>query len=227
MATIVGITDSDKILTDASVFTEPTGFQILSQTYVTTRAGLASIVPQYLDPHPDFPTMAVDTINTSNIDGGLAQITITYVGLLSKSGQSYIATPSAEIPPQDTVDTVLLPPPTISLMPKQTELHFPFILTISCITKFATQDDISLITHQFGAGEPAPVQFRGVPIPQPSAKPYVKYEDIKENIGLPNPGQAKVFQYNGIRSIGAAVDKKGFFALVSVTYHESFSKKNE
>jgi hypothetical protein len=112
-------------------------------------------------------------------------------------------------------------------MPKQTELQFPFILTISCITKFATQDDISLITHQFGAGEPAPVQFRGVPIPQPSAKPYVKYEDIKENIGLPNPGQAKVFQYNGIRSIGAAVDKKGFFALVSVTYHESFSKKNE
>lgn len=116
--TIIGLTDTTKVLNSAVFTKNPIGLGVLVETYTLTPAGISSFNPSPLDPHPIFPTLVVETVNSSDISGGLKQVIVRYVGSILKESEQYIGKPSAEVPEQPTslLDSEL-PPPTITLLP--------------------------------------------------------------------------------------------------------------
>lgn len=218
MATIVGLNNSTKILNDASVFTESTGLQTLSQTYTVTREGLSDFVPNYLDPHPDFPTMAVQSYSTQNLDGELASIQINYIGLLAQGAEKYITYPSSQIPTQPSVESITFPKPNISLptAPVGSYLHFPFIVNLQFIETQNQQRLNSLITI-FNAQTQTkiPQIWRGLVLPNSPVQPYISY---------PQPGTTgSILYYYGLICKAMNIEKRGFFSLVYVTFSDGFA----
>jgi hypothetical protein len=218
MATIVGLDSTTKILNDASVFTQSTGLQTLSQTYTVTRAGLSDFVPSYLDPHPDFPTMAVESYSTQNLDGELARLQINYIGLLAAGAEKYITYPSSQIPSQPTVHTITFPKPNISLptAPVGSYLHFPFVVNLQFI-ETQNQQRINSLIEIFNAQTQTkmPQAWRGLVLPNSPVQPYTSH---------PQPGTTgSILYYFGVVCKAMNIEKRGFFSLVYVTFGDSYS----
>lgn len=116
--TIIGLTDTTKVLNSAVFTKNPIGLGVLVETYTMTPAGVAAFNPSYLDPHPIFPTLVVETVNSSDINGGLKQVIVRYVGAILKESEQYIGKPASEVPEQPaSLSDFELPPPTITLLP--------------------------------------------------------------------------------------------------------------
>ena len=218
MPNIIGLNNTTKILNRASVFTDRTGIQTLSQTFTTTADGLPNFVPKYLDPHPDFPTMAVDQFSTEILDGGLARLQIIYVGLLGAGAERYISYPSTQIPSQPTVKTIAFPKPNISQPIAQpgTYLHCPFIVNLQFI-EIAIQkrtDELLTIFSQQNLTS-IPLTWRGIELPQSPVAPYYSFP--------PPFSTGASISYFGLCARSISFEKRGFFNVVYVAFFDTFS----
>jgi len=224
MPTIIGLNNTTKILNRASVFTDRTGIQTLSQTFTTTADGLPNFVPTYLDPHPDFPTMAVNAFNTEILDGGLARLQITYVGLLGPGAEQYISAPSSQIPSQPTTKTISFPKPNISQPIAQpgTYIHCPFVVNLQFI-EAVSQKRTDALLRIFNPQAPTaiPLTWRGLELPQSPVAPYVQGPIAGAINGKDR--QFFGFSYYGLQARSISFEKRGFFNIVYVLFMEGFS----
>jgi len=98
-ATIVGSPSPTASATNAKVLRrqqyqkDMNGLETLVETYTIQSQNLLSIIPEKDTKHTAFSTatskyarMAVETISTSELDGGLTELSVTFVGLTSSSG---------------------------------------------------------------------------------------------------------------------------------------------
>lgn len=98
-STIIGLGEglTQRIINSRSVTTEDVGIQRLTESYTCTSfsAGLVaepdsgSNLPQIYSIHPEFSNMSCENVQVTNLDGGLAEITAQYVGLLADSATFY------------------------------------------------------------------------------------------------------------------------------------------
>ena len=209
---IIGLTDTTKIINSASVSRDSNGLQVLSETITVTEGGLASFTPKYLDPRPDFPTMAAETINTSRGSGGLCTISVNYVGLLAEGAEKFVGLPSAEIPNQPSLQSIEFPKPNIQIFNPLGQkgvawLHFPGILSVQFLD-IATPKATKLLLDIFQPYiRQMPAFFRGVNLPNPGVLPYLKGNTL----------------YSGFYVSSFSTQKRGFFNIVSVTAQDSIS----
>lgn len=216
MSNIVGLTDTTKILTRSSLSAEASGMQVLLQSIVVTKNGASLFTPKYLDPHPDFPTMSVETISTNFMEGGLAEISIQYVGLLAKGSEKYVSLPSEQIPTQPIMQQNFKPDffpkayYSLSHNPGQS-LYFPFIVQLKFID-VQSQRRINTLSALFSPAQRTriPTKWRGLQIPGSTRFPFTDYTFNRNLV------------YYGV--ICRAVDfrKRGFFCEVTATFSESY-----
>lgn len=115
---IIGLNSNNKILNSAVFNKDKVGFGVLVETYTLTPEALENFNPQNLDPHPNFPTLTVETTNTEDINGGLKRLVVRYIGAIKPSSEQYIGKPASEIPDQpDELDESDFAPPEIILFP--------------------------------------------------------------------------------------------------------------
>jgi len=82
-----------KVLRRQQYQKESNGLETLVETYIVQSQNLISIIPAKNTTHSafstattKFPRMAVESISTSEQDGNLSELNVTYVGLASSSG---------------------------------------------------------------------------------------------------------------------------------------------
>lgn len=113
MATIVGLTDSQKILNSASLSTSDVGLQNIVESYTLTRGGLDNFNPKTNEPHPLFPTMACLSSDISSVSGDLRVLNIRWVGLLEQGSEKYVGADPSVVPSQPQIIETF-PAPIIS-----------------------------------------------------------------------------------------------------------------
>lgn len=216
MSNIIGLTSTTKILAKSSLTRESSGIQTLSQTIVTTRAGASVFTPKLLDPHPDFPTMAVESVTTDFMSGGLAEIDISYVGLIQKGAEQYVSLPTSQIPPQpkmlQTFRPDFFPKPNYNLRQNPAvTIYFPYIVELQFID-IQNQRRLKFLSNTFNPKERTkiPLQWRGSQLPS--------------TIGLPfSSVPEKDLIYYGIICRSIDFRKRGFFSEVTVSFSESYT----
>lgn len=95
-AVIVGLptsSTSSKVLRRQGYEKATNGLESITETYIVQTQNLLSIIPAKDTKHSDFSTatnkyqrMAVESISTSEQEGGLTELNVLYVGLTSSSG---------------------------------------------------------------------------------------------------------------------------------------------
>lgn len=95
-AEIIGLpssSTSSKVLRRQGYEKEVNGLETITETYIVQTQNLLSIIPAKDTKHSAFSTainkyqrMAVESISTSEQDGGLTELNVLYVGLTSSSG---------------------------------------------------------------------------------------------------------------------------------------------
>lgn len=90
MPTIVGLSGSNKIVTNRSVSTEETGIQRYTEKFVTTTfgAGIGSnsmanegaAIPEIYSQSTRYSFMNVDSVSVAEKPGDLAEVTVNYIG---------------------------------------------------------------------------------------------------------------------------------------------------
>lgn len=216
MKQIIGLQDSDRILTNASLSTEASGMQVLSQTFVTTTDGLQYFNPKVSDPHPDFPTMSIESVSKNFMPGSLISFNINSVGVLGENAQQYINLTGSAVPKQPTLSSVLppnfLPKPTYSLFQNQGEyLYYPFIVQLSFVD-ILNQKQVEKILQIFNykAQTKIPLQWRGLVLPRLTID--VSTIELKNIV------------YYGILCKSTTIEKRGFFCNVTVSFAETFAR---
>ena len=95
-AVIVGLptsSTSSKVLRRQGYEKAINGLESITETYIVQTQNLLSIIPEKDTKHSDFSTatnkyqrMAVESISTSEQEGGLTELNVSYAGLTSSSG---------------------------------------------------------------------------------------------------------------------------------------------
>lgn len=217
MNNIIGLTDSTKVITSSSLLVEPSGMQVLSQTIVVTSEGMNLFMPKYLDPHPDFPTMAVESVSTKFLVGGLVEITIQYVGLLQPGAEKYISTPSEQIPRQPNLQQInkrgFFPKANYNLLHNPgNSLYFPYIVELQFID-IQNQKTLNTLTALFNPLDRTriPTKWRDTNLPASVKFPFTDYST------------SRTLFYYGIVCRAVDFKKRGFFCEVRATFSESYN----
>lgn len=243
--TIIGLTDTTKVLNSAVFTKNPIGFGVLVETYTLTPAGISSFNPSPLDPHPIFPTLVVETVNSNDINGGLKQVIVRYVGAILKESEQYIGKPASEVPEQPTslLDSEL-PPPTITLLTAGKKQLLPSQYYDGSISS-------SLFFSLIGTGE-----SRGtwVSFPYIANITYLEYASLENEatlfdnyivnvtnmptefrgIELPKPisgpfddvAVSASVQYYGVRLSSISVKRTGVFNEITLSFKDFFYANN-
>jgi hypothetical protein len=206
---IIGLTATSKILNSASLTRDNSGMQTLTQVYTMKKTGIDSYLPEYLDPHPNFPTMATQQTSISYLPGGFAQISINYLGLIEPGMEQYIWSDSASIPSQPSVEDISLPKGKYSIQPAvggrgTTWFAFPGIVNFEFISP-DTQKMVNALTTIFTPIETfIPLSYQGTSLPQSPVPP-----------GIYPP-----YAYRGLVTKSISFEKRGFFNIVRVTFSD-------
>ena len=246
--TIIGLTDTTKVL-NSSVFTKNTiGLGVLVETYTMTPAGVAAFNPSYLDPHPIFPTLVVETVNSTDINGGLKQVIVRYVGAILKESEQYIGKPASEVPEQPTsLDESDLPPPTITLLPAGRKQLMPSQLNDGTLTVsqffaiIATGDSkgswvsfpyILSISYLEQATEDNELSFFSTYQPLITDLPS-EFRGIEIPKAISGPFQDALFsypgtaiEYYGVKLRSTSIKRTGLFNEITLSFQDYFRGYN-
>jgi hypothetical protein len=196
-----------KVLQRQNFNKEPNGLETIIEAYAIKTENRDSIVPNKDTVHSAFSSsvktyerMVVESVTTEEMDGGITQMLVTYVGLTSESG---------------------LPPAIVRLIPTTNEGVYgpPAIIEIEYITdRSETQYMSGLVGENNGALPLAggfiskikmPQFVNGVKTPVDPQEPF-----FKQSAGL-------LIQYDGYCLLSKACEKRGLFLVARDVYHES------
>lgn len=242
-STIIGLGEglTQRIINSRSVTTEDVGIQRLTESYTCTSfsAGLVaepdsgSNVPQIYSIHPEFPNMSCESVQVTNQDGGLAEITAQYVGFLADS-VTFVWPP--DLAPSIVSITPVIGSGGVSVAPgvryfpageriRSTMFpsngdwaHYPIVVEIRFIDSVDNETDLY---SNWRVGQTLmPTNFRGVKIPEPETAPY----------NLPPPevpsgfiGTLYGFIYRGVVLSGLSVNRRGrLYNEIRATFKDKF-----
>lgn len=185
-----------------------TGLETLSETYYIQTQNLASLMPAKDTLHSAYSTaitkysrMAVESISSSEQDGGITELNVTYVGLTSSSG---------------------LPPAVVNVIPQEGAGVFgpPVVIEAQFVTDVSVE---ALIRGQFSSlsyGSPAananqiqmPSQINGTALPSNPRPPF-----SQQGAGLTS---SSYYRYDGYIVRDYQAIKRGIFHLATITFSE-------
>jgi hypothetical protein len=197
-----------KVLQRQNLNKEPNGLETIIEAYAIATANRDAIVPEKNTPHSVFsslkkyPRMVVESVVTEEMDGGLTQMLVTYVGLTLSSG---------------------LPPPVIRLIPSAGEGVYgpPLVIEAEYVTDVSETEFLAGQLARNNALEPVsvwqpvikmPAFINGVAMPQNPREPFFQTPD--------NGPRGIIAQYNGYCVLSKSCERRGLFLVARDTFHE-------
>lgn len=242
-STIIGLGEglTQRIINSRSVTTEDIGIQRLTESYTCTSfsAGLVADsesginLPQIYSIHPEFSNMSCESVQVTNQDGGLAEITAQYVGFLADSANFYwppdVSPSISSITPVIGSNGISVAP-GIRYFPAGEKIistrvpssgdwaHYPIIVEIRFID--SVDNETSLYSDWRVGQTPMPTEFRGVKIPEPETAPYI-LAPPESPPGF--TGTLYGFIYHGVVLSGLSVNRRGgLYNEIRATFKDKF-----
>lgn len=214
--TIIGSPSSgQKVLRRQSYQKDANGLETLSENYLVRSADLISLVPSKDVRHSvfstatlKFPRMAVESTSTSEQDGGISELNVTYVGLTSSSGL-----PPALVRTVPATGAGLYGPPIIIEVEFVSDSSVPQILAgkLSSLSIASTE-----------VPNPIPSQINGTALPTNPRSPFTN----RANLANLTTGEifrnagGLIFQYYGYCLKDTQATQRGQFLVVVLSYQE-------
>lgn len=238
MSNIIGLGQdlSHKVINSRAVITEELGIQRLTEVFTCTTftAGISaqedagSNLPAIYSIHPEFSNMSCESVNVSNMPGGLAEVTAQYAGFISDVSFIWPATSSPQISgggggSSNVSARVRFFPngERASVFQQGGEwLEYPLIVEIRFIDSIDNEEQL-YSDWRVGVTQ-MPTEFRGIKIPAPETGPYYTPPEIPN----PTPTGFTFFgvRYNGVILSGLSASRRGgLFNEVSATFKDKFS----
>lgn len=197
-----------KLLRRQNFQKEPVGLDTLVETYYIQTQNLASLIPAKDQLHSAYSTaitkysrMAVESISSSEQDGGITELNITYVGLTSSSG---------------------LPPAVVNIIPQEGAGVFgpPVVVQAEFVTDVSVAalvrgqfSSLSYGTPSAGVGQTQmPSQINGTSLPTNPRQPF-----SQEGTGL---ASSFYYRYDGYIVRDYQAIKRGIFHVATITFSE-------
>jgi hypothetical protein len=211
-STIIGTSltasTTSKVLKRQNFSKEPNGLETIIEVYAIKTENRDAIVPARDVVHSSFSSgtekysrMAVESVNTEEQDGGITEMSVTYVGMTASTG---------------------LPPAIVRLIPNTSEgvfgpkavidvefLYFgnqsQFMLDYSG----GVQDQLFSVVDTY---QSMPSSINGTALPVNPKTPYIQ---------APNGGGAGVIlDYRGYVQLSSGFTRRGQFLVANLVYHE-------
>jgi len=195
-----------KVLQRQNFNKEPNGLETIIEAYSIQTENRDAIVPNKDTIHSAFSSstkkytrMVVESVTTEEMDGGITQMLVTYVGLTSESG---------------------LPPAIVRLIPTANEGVYgpPAVIEIEYITDRSETQYMSGLPGENNGALPVggfvtkikmPQFINGVKTPVDPVEPF-----FQAGVGL-------IVQYDGYCLLSKACEKRGLFLVARDVFHES------
>lgn len=213
-ATIVGSPSPTASATNAKVLRrqqyqkDMNGLETLVETYTIQSQNLLSIIPEKDTKHTTFSTatskyarMAVESIATSEMDGGLTELNVTFVGLTASSG---------------------LPPAIVRIIPNTGSGIFgpPVVIEAEFITDLTEFQLLQGQYSSFSTANPAatdkifriPAFINGTPMPSNPRPPF-----NQSGTGL---SSAFLYRYEGYVMQNVQATRRGQFNVAVISFNE-------
>ena len=201
----IGATSTSKVLQRQNFNKEPNGLETIIESYAIKTENRDTIVPERFTLHSAFSSstkkyarMAVDSVATEEMDGGITQMLVTFVGLTTSSG---------------------LPPPIIRLIPSAGEGVYgpPLVIEAEYVTDVSeTQFMSGQLSQNNGAQQiglftttiKMPAFINGVAMPKDPREAFFQ------------AGTGLITQYSGYCVLSKSCEKRGLFLVARDTFHE-------
>jgi hypothetical protein len=206
---IIGTAINTKVLRRQNFSKEPNGLETIIEIYAIKTSNRDTLVPERFTPHSVFSSsskkyarMVVDSVVTEEEDGGITQMSVTFLGLTSSTG---------------------LPPAIVRLIPTPGARIFgpPMIIEAEYLTDKTETEFI-----RDGCGGPL-VEVGIIP---PYGRAFAMPSDINGTVMPKNPREpfksqlsGSAFNYHGYLQQSLAGEKRGLFLVVRVTFAEAKS----
>jgi len=241
MSNIIGLGQdlSLKVINSRSVITEELGIQRLTEKFTCTTftAGISaqedggSNLPAIYSIHPEFSNMSCESVNVSNMPGGLAEVVAHYAGFISNDVSfNWPATSSPQIRYGGGGGGSSNVSARVRFFPNGERasifsqggdwLEYPLIVEIRFIDSLDNEEQL-YSDWRVGVTQ-MPTEFRGIKIPGPEKEPYYTPPEIP----TPLPAGSTFFgvRYNGVILSGLSANRRGgLFNEVSATFKDKFS----
>jgi hypothetical protein len=202
---IIGSSIDSKVFQRQNFNKEPNGLETIIETYAIKTSNRDAIVPDRFVTHTSFSLsakkysrMVVESVVTEEMDGGITQMLVTFVGLTTSTG---------------------LPPPIVRLIPASGEGVYgpPLVIEAEYVT------DVS--ETQFTAGQLAQnnaLQVVGF------WEPVIKMPSFINGYAMPrdpippryNNGYGIIENYSGYCVLSKSCERRGLFLVARDTFHE-------
>lgn len=201
---IIGSSIDTKVLQRQNFNKEPNGLETIIEAYAIKTSNRDTIVPERFVTHASFSLsakkysrMVVESVVTEEMDGGITQMLVTFVGLTTSTG---------------------LPPPIVRLIPASGEGVYgpPLVIEAEYVT------DVS--ETQFMAGQLAQNNALRLGGWEPVIKmpPFINgYAMPRDPISTRvNNGYGIIENYSGYCVLSKSCERRGLFLVARDTFHE-------
>jgi hypothetical protein len=207
---IIGSSIDSKVLQRQNFNKEPNGLETIIESYAIKTANRDTLVPERFTLHTAFSSsakkyarMAVDSVATEEMDGGITQMLVTFVGLTSSTG---------------------LPPPIIRLIPSAGEGVYgpPLVIEAEYVTDVSqtefmagqiSQNNALLRATSFTTTIKMPAFINGFAMPKDPIKPFFSAPPSGLYGGV-------LANYAGYCVLSKSCEIKGLFLVARDTFHE-------
>ena len=202
---VIGSAIDSKVLQRQNFNKEPNGLETIIEAYAIQTANRDAVVPEKNTLHSAFSSstkkysrMAVESVATEEMDGGITQMLVTFVGLTTSTG---------------------LPPPIVRLIPTAGEGVYgpPLVIeaeyvTDSSETQFMagqlSQNNGALAVPLWKAVIKMPEFINGYAMPSDPTPPFSRSGSIIE-------------VYSGYCVLSKSCERRGLFLVARDTFNES------
>lgn len=204
-----------KLLRRQTYQKDANGLETLNETYIVRSSDLISLVPEKDTTHFVYSTattkyrrMAVESTSTSEQDGGVSELSVTYVGLTSSSGL-----PPALVRTIPVTGAALYGPPIVI------EVEF---VSDSSVAQLLSGKLSSLSIASTEVPAPIPSQINGTSLPSNPRTPFTN----RANLANLSTGEVfrnaggLIFQYYGYCLKDTQATQRGQFLVVVLSYQE-------
>lgn len=242
MATIIGLSGSNKIITSRSLVTEEIGIQKYTETFVTTTFGAGigptsiskegAAIPAVYSQSTRYPFMNVENFSIKEMEGELAEVTVNYIGFSYPILFSWPPTIQPTISSAGSIPSSQSSLPSFGAATSKTNakvrcfpsgqegsdwLFYPLIVEINFID--SVENEYKMISSWKVGTTPMPSSFRGMQIP-PSTRP--PFRESPPN-PIPEGYSASLLTYLGPCLSGLNISRRGNrYNQINATFRDTF-----
>ena len=205
----IGANTTSKVLQRQNFNKEPNGLETIIESYAIKTVNRDVIVPARLTSYNSFSSsgksysrMVVESVATEEQEGGITQMTVTFVGLTSSTG---------------------LPPAIVRIIPSEGEGVYgpPIVIEAEYVTDVSETEFVAGLRAQNNAAEPATLFKTTIPMP-----PFINGVQMPKNskepfFSTPDTGPRGIIErYHGYVALSKSCEKRGLFLVARDTFHE-------